>query len=169
MTKSLEDDMQRIAASIHYQQNSQQQETPEILEQETQSEETIHIHYFPDAIVILKEEDQTQVVDSIPVLPQKTSMMPAYAICCCYILLPFSYSNVSELTLKWSVLPASSSIAIAREPLDRPSRFGLTSTPQAFYVRREPLSRTTSFTREAGEAVLLRTTANSRPRSNPYP
>ena len=30
----------------------------------------------------------------------------------------------------------SSSIAIAREPLDRPSRFGLTSTPQAFYVRR---------------------------------
>jgi hypothetical protein len=51
-------------------------------------------------------------------------------------LLPFSYSNVSEPTLKRSVLPASSSIAIAREPLDRPSRFGLTSTPQAFYVRR---------------------------------
>lgn len=52
------------------------------------------------------------------------------------ILLPFSYSNVSEPTLKRSVLPASSSIARAREPLDRPSRFGLTSTPQAFYVRR---------------------------------
>ena len=52
------------------------------------------------------------------------------------ILLPFSYSKVSEPTLKRSVLPASSSIAMAREPLDRPSRFGLTSTPQAFYVRR---------------------------------
>ncbi|GHO80928.1 hypothetical protein KSD_86990 [Ktedonobacter sp. SOSP1-85] len=51
-------------------------------------------------------------------------------------LLPFSYSKVRELTLKRSVLPASSSIASAREPLDRPSRFGLTSTPQAFYVRR---------------------------------
>src|SRR5258708_411379 len=52
------------------------------------------------------------------------------------VLLPFSYSNVSEPTLKRSVLPASSSIASAREPLDQPSRFGLTSTPQAFYVRR---------------------------------
>jgi hypothetical protein len=35
-----------------------------------------------------------------------------------------------------SVLPASTSIAMAREPLNQPSRFGLTSTPQAFYVRR---------------------------------
>src|SRR5258708_6062711 len=35
-----------------------------------------------------------------------------------------------------SVLPASTSIAMAREPLNQPSLFGLTSTPQAFYVRR---------------------------------
>ncbi len=75
MTNSLEDELQRFATSMDDQQNSQQQNTLEIHEQETQPEETIHIHYFPDAIVILKEEDQAQVVDSTPILPQKTSFL----------------------------------------------------------------------------------------------
>src|SRR6266480_8162777 len=90
MTNSLEDELQRFAASMDDQQNSQQQNTLEIHEQETQPEETIHIHYFPDAIVILKEEDQAQVVDSTPVIPQKISCIPAYAICGFYFLLILS-------------------------------------------------------------------------------
>src|SRR6266567_7131688 len=50
----------------------------------------------------------------------------------CYL----SHTRTCANTPERSVLPASSSIAMAQEPLDRPSRFGLTSTPQAFCVRR---------------------------------
>jgi hypothetical protein len=32
---------------------------------------------------------------------------------------------------EWSVVPASLRVAMAREPLNQPSRFGLTSAPQA--------------------------------------
>ena len=56
----------------------------------------------------------------------------SFAIGFCY----HSHTRKCANTTERSVLPASSSIASAREPLDRRSRFGLTSTPQAFYVRR---------------------------------
>ncbi len=87
MTNSLENAARRIVAKMDEQHTGQEQELPGTTEQETHPEETIHIHYFPDAIVILKEEDQAQVVESTPVMPQKTSCLPAYAICCFYLLL----------------------------------------------------------------------------------
>lgn len=86
MTSSLEDEVKRMVASIDNEQSNQEQETPKTTEQETEPAETIHIHYFPDAIVLLKEEDQAQVVDSAPVIPEKISHLPVYAICGLYLL-----------------------------------------------------------------------------------
>src|SRR6266568_4452924 len=80
MHETLEEEVRRIVANMENEQNEQHQETPEPTEQEQQSIDTIHIHYFPDAIVILKEDENTaQVVDSAPVIPQKISFLPAYA------------------------------------------------------------------------------------------
>src|SRR6266487_917024 len=89
---NLEEEVNRIVATMDEQHNGQEQKQPGTSEQETEPEETIHIHYFPDAIVILKEEtpEQAQVFDSTPVTPQKISVMPAYAICLFYLLLIFS-------------------------------------------------------------------------------
>src|SRR5215471_3510229 len=118
MTNSRGDDILHIAVSMDDQHNGQQQDIPEITEQETHPEETIHIHYFPDAIVILKEGVQVQVVDSSPVLPQKTSMMPAYAICCFYILLIVStlafqlYCLVNPAAATITILPKSQTVSM---------------------------------------------------------
>ncbi len=90
MANSLEDEVVRTVESMDEQHNNQEEDIPGAIEQEAQPEETIHIHYFPDAIVILKEEDEAQVVDSTPVIPQKISCIPAYAICGFYFLLIFS-------------------------------------------------------------------------------
>ncbi len=86
---NLEDEINRIVASMDEQHSNQEQDIPEPTDQEAQPEETIHIHYFPDAIVILKEEapEAEQVVDSTSVTPQKISVMPAYAICGFYLFL----------------------------------------------------------------------------------
>ena len=119
MTNSLEDELQRFAASMNDQQNSQQQNTPEIPEQETQPEETIHIHYFPDAIVILKEEDQAQVVDSTPVLPQKTSFLPSYAVWALYLFCILAYIAVvlycimNPLTATVTIMPKSQTVTLS--------------------------------------------------------
>ncbi len=64
-----------------------EQEPPESTTHEPQPSETVHIHYFPDAIVICTEEAEAQVVDSTPGVSRKTSVVPAYVICCCYVLL----------------------------------------------------------------------------------
>ena len=119
MTNHLEDELQRIEESMDIQNNSQHQNTPEITEQETGPEETIHIHYFPDAIVILKDEGQALVVDSTPVLSQKTSMMPAYAICCFYVLLLGStlafqlYCIVNAPVATITIIPKSQQVALS--------------------------------------------------------
>ena len=57
MTSSLEDEVTRVVAGMDEAQNSQEQQVPGATEQEQEAQETIHIHYFPDAIVILKEEE----------------------------------------------------------------------------------------------------------------
>ena len=60
MTSSLEDEIQRIVASMdNEEQNNQEQQAQGATEQEQHPDETIHIHYFPDAIVILKEDEHT--------------------------------------------------------------------------------------------------------------
>lgn len=91
MTNIIEDEIQRIVASRDDQQNNQQQVPPGTNEQQPQpdAQETIHIHYFPDAIVILKEEDDPQVVASTqpPVVPQQDSFRSAYAFVCVSLVL----------------------------------------------------------------------------------
>ena len=94
MTNRLEDEIRRIVASMDDKQNGQEQDVPGKTDQETQPDETIHIHYFPDAIVILKDGEETpeaaQVVDSTPITPQRISVIPAYTICLFYLFLIFS-------------------------------------------------------------------------------
>src|SRR6266566_4147250 len=92
MTNKLEDEVRRIVASMDNEEpNDKEQKAPRDTEQEPEPEETIHIHYFPDAIVILKEDEHTaQVVDSAPLTPQKISFIPAYAICAFYLFLILS-------------------------------------------------------------------------------
>ena len=86
-----------LSASMDTQNNGQEQDIPGTTEQEAQPEETIHIHYFPDAIVILKEEDQAQVVDSAPVLPQKTSFLTRVRDLCFLPLPHVSLYRVSSV------------------------------------------------------------------------
>ncbi len=84
MTNNLEDEVQRIVAKMDNEGQNDQEQKPEQID-------TIHIHYFPDAIVILKEEEKAaQVIDSTPVTPQKISFIPAYAICSFYLFLILS-------------------------------------------------------------------------------
>jgi hypothetical protein len=95
MTSSLEDEIQRIVASMENEdQTSQEREPQETTEQEQQPEETIHIHYFPDAIVILKEDgdiaQQSDTIETTLVAPKKPPFFIAYAICSFYLFLILS-------------------------------------------------------------------------------
>lgn len=58
----LADHMQHVVASMESdEQKNQEEKPPGTSEQEPEPVETIHIHYFPDAIIILKEgEDNSQ-------------------------------------------------------------------------------------------------------------
>src|SRR6266581_6509134 len=93
MTSSLEDEVRRVLASMESEKpNEKEQERPGTTERDTQPEETIHIHYFPDAIVILKEGEETpqpeQVVDSA-LVKHKADYM-AFIPVCEFLLLLFS-------------------------------------------------------------------------------
>jgi hypothetical protein len=92
MTNKLEEEVRRIVASMDNEEpNDNEQQAPKDTEHEKEPAETIHIHNFPDAIVILKEDaDTAQIVDSVPVIPQKISFLPAYAICVFYLFLILS-------------------------------------------------------------------------------
>src|SRR6266487_1228225 len=91
---NLEDEINRIVARMDEQHSNQEQEQPEPTDQEAQKDETIHIHYFPDAIVILKEGEETpqpiNAVETTLVKPKQQPVFIAYAICLCYLLLVFS-------------------------------------------------------------------------------
>jgi hypothetical protein len=90
MTNSLEDEIRKLLPGMDGAQDEQPPKTDGNEQAEHlpgEPEETIQIHYFPDAIVILKEEEEAQVVDSTPVTPQNVSFLPAYAIGFVYLLL----------------------------------------------------------------------------------
>ncbi len=101
------------------QHNGQEQETPGSTERDERPEDTIHIHYFPDAIIVLKEEDQVRIVDSTPVLPQKTSFLPAYVICGLYLLcmlatLAFQlYCIVNPPTATVTIIPQTQRVSLS--------------------------------------------------------
>src|SRR6266567_7304479 len=94
MTNRLEDEVRHIVASMHEQQNSQEQEPPEPTDQEQQPEETIHIHYFPDAIVILKEGTESQqeaaAIETTLAEPKQPPLFIGYAVCVFYLFLILS-------------------------------------------------------------------------------
>ncbi len=93
MHETLEDQIRHIVASMdNEEQNSQ--EPQETTKQDTQPDETIHIHYFPDAIVIVKEDtDNPQTDDAVETTLAQTKQQPvyvAYVICSFYLFLIFS-------------------------------------------------------------------------------
>lgn len=75
-------------------QNNQEQEIPGTSEQIIEPAETIHIHYFPDAIVIVKEDGDTaqqdNTVETTLAQTKKPSVFIAYTICLCYLFLILS-------------------------------------------------------------------------------
>jgi len=95
MTGCLEDEVRRIVGRMeHEAQYNQEQELPGTPEQERAPEPNPSTP--PDEIediyvLIVREreaaEEQPQVVESTLVLPPQPSMLPAYAICCGYLLL----------------------------------------------------------------------------------
>jgi hypothetical protein len=95
MHDTLEDEVKRILASMESEEpNGQEQDIPGTSEQETQPDETIHIHYFPDAIVILKEDKDSpqtdNAVETTLAQAKKPPVFIAYAICVFYLLLILS-------------------------------------------------------------------------------
>ena len=94
MHDKLADHVRRIVASMDERRNDQEQDVPGVIEQDTQPEETIHIHYFPDAIVIVKEENDNpqhdNTVESTLAQTKKPPVFMAYAICLLYLFLILS-------------------------------------------------------------------------------
>jgi hypothetical protein len=101
MTKSLEEEVRRVIANMDNEQNSQEprqtrqeQDVPGTTEQDKEPADTIHIHYFPDAIVIHKEGEETpqpdNVVEATLVKPKQPPVYIAYAICSFYLFLILS-------------------------------------------------------------------------------
>jgi hypothetical protein len=90
MTNSLEDEVKRIVASMDNEQNSQEQGIPETGIPGNETTEEIQDIYVLIVREHEEEEEIPQVVDSVPIIPQKISFMPAYAICSFYLFLIFS-------------------------------------------------------------------------------
>jgi hypothetical protein len=95
MHETIADHMQHMVASMESdEQNNLEQETPGTSKQEREPAETIHIHYFPDAIVIVKEDGDTaqqdNTVETTLAQTKKPSVFIAYAICLCYLFLILS-------------------------------------------------------------------------------
>jgi hypothetical protein len=124
MTNSLEAEIQRIVASMNNEEpNDKEKEAPRDIEHEPEPEETIHIHYFPDAIVIVKEGEETprpeQVIDTTSVTPQKISVIPTYAICSFYLFLIISclafqaYEILNPPIATVTIIPKSQTVTLS--------------------------------------------------------
>src|SRR6266568_6841592 len=94
MHDTLADEAQRSVMNRDEQQNGQEHEPAGSTAQETQPIDTIHIHYFPDAIVILKEENIAALEDTIVETTLAKAKQPpafiAYAIGLFYLFLILS-------------------------------------------------------------------------------
>jgi hypothetical protein len=93
VTNRLEDELWRMVARMDNEQHNQEQDLPGTSEQEpepetnTQTPDEIQDVYVLILRVREVEEEPAQVVESTLVPPQQPSMLPAYAISCCYLLL----------------------------------------------------------------------------------
>ncbi len=122
MTNKLEDEVRRIVASMDNEQSNQEQEQPDTIEQEKEPAETIHIHYFPDAIVILKEDkDNAQpdnTVDTTLAQTKQPSVFIAYTVGIFYLFLIFSciavqfYIILNPPIATVTIIPKSQSVTL---------------------------------------------------------
>jgi hypothetical protein len=123
MHETLEEEVRRVIANMDNEQHSQEQDVPETTDQEQQPEETIHIHYFPDAIVILKEgEDNPQPDNVVETTLAQTKQPPvfiAYAICVFYLFLIFSciafqaYEILNPPIATVTIIPKSQTVTLS--------------------------------------------------------
>jgi len=123
MTSSLEDEVRRVLASMESEEpNEKEQERPGTTERETEPEETIHIHYFPDAIVILKEGEETpqphHVVETTLAQTKKPPVFIGYAICALYLFLILSciafqeYEILNPPIATVTIIPKSQTVSL---------------------------------------------------------
>lgn len=123
MTSSLEDEIQRVLASMDNEQSNQEQEQPDTTEQEKEPAETIHIHYFPDAIVIVKEGEETpqpnHVVETTLAQTKKPPLFIAYAVGVFYLLLILStlafqvYEILNPPIATVTIIPKSQTVTLS--------------------------------------------------------
>ncbi len=92
MTNRLEDELWRMVARMDNEQHNQEQDLPGTSGQEPAPEtnEETPLDEIQDIYVLIlrereEEENEALVVESTLVLPQKPSVLPAYAICCLYL------------------------------------------------------------------------------------
>ncbi len=111
MTNRLDDDIQHYIESMNNQENQESDtNTPQ---------EGIQDIYVLIVREHEEEEEHPQVVESTPILLQKTSMMPAYAICCFYSLLIISslafqlYCIVNPPITTLTIIPKSQQVTLS--------------------------------------------------------
>jgi hypothetical protein len=117
MTKSLEEEITCIVAKMAEQQNEQPPDTT------TEQDEIQDIYVLIVREHEVEEEDQTQVVEStsapVTIHPQKTSLLPAYAICSLYIFLILStiafqfYLIFNPPIATITIIPKSQTVTLA--------------------------------------------------------
>lgn len=112
-----------ISRTDNGQNGGEEQDAPEMNGEEVQPEETIHIHYFPDAIVIVKEEKGKERVDNAVettlAQPKRPSVLFAYATCVFYLLLVLScivfqvYALLNPPFATITIVPKSQTVTYA--------------------------------------------------------
>jgi hypothetical protein len=123
MHETIEDAVTRSITSRDEQQTGQEeQETPGTSGQETQPDETIHIHYFPDAIVILKEENgaaqEDDIIEATLVETKQPPVFIAYTACAFYLFLVLSciafqvYEILNPPIATVTIIPKSQTVTL---------------------------------------------------------
>jgi hypothetical protein len=85
---NLEDEIRAIVANMDNEQNSQEQDTNTAKPQDEIQD--VYVLIVREQEEAEEAPDNTQVVDSTSVIPQKISFIPVYAVCLFYLLLLFS-------------------------------------------------------------------------------
>ncbi len=111
----LEDDINRVLASMNS--KGSEEDTGKLKEEKP---EEFDIYIEPDRITVVKRpEIQPQIIESAPVTTQKTSLVPAYAICLFYLVLILStllfqvYEIVNPPIATISIVPKTKTVTFS--------------------------------------------------------
>src|SRR5258708_39063916 len=111
----LEDDINRVLASMNS--KGSEEDTGKLNEEKP---EEFDIYIEPDRITVVKRpEIQPQIIESAPVTTQKTSLVPAYAICLFYLVLILStllfqvYEIVNPPIATISIVPKTKTVTFS--------------------------------------------------------